>query len=95
MPLIVILCSVTFSNYSTLVQQAYHDRSSGVQLKLSEMDGQLMLLTTKSGEEALFSYNRSLDYVAAAVHLANVLELEAVQADAATAEARIALFNKE
>jgi hypothetical protein len=66
-----------------------------MQLKLSEVDEQLLLLTTKSGQEALFSYNRSLDYVAAVIHLANVLELEVVQADAAKGAATVALLNKE
>lgn len=66
-----------------------------MQLKLSAVDGQLALLTTESAEAAVFSYNRSLDYVAAVIHLANVLELESVQADAATAAGNVALLNKE
>lgn len=66
-----------------------------VQLKLAAMDGKLVLLTTESGQTALFSYNRSLDYVAAVIHLANLLEVETVQTDAATAAANMTLLNKE
>lgn len=66
-----------------------------MQLKLSALDGQVMLLTTQSGEAGVFAYNRSLDYVAAVLHLANVLELERVQAEAATAAANMALLNTE
>lgn len=66
-----------------------------MQLKLSAVDGQLALLTTESSEAAVFAYNRSLDYVAAVIHLANVLELESTQEAAATAAANIAMLQSE
>lgn len=61
-----------------------------MQLKLSALHGRLALLTSESGE-ALFAYNRSWDYVAAVIHLANVLELEALKADATTSATNVAL----
>jgi hypothetical protein len=79
---------------TSLLQRSQPWRSA-VQLKLSAIDGELMLLTTHSGEAALFAYNRSLDYVAAVIHLANVLELENVQSEAGKAAANIAMLKQE
>lgn len=66
-----------------------------MQLKLLAVDGQLALLTSQSSEAALFAYNRSLDYVAAVIHLANVLELENTQEAIASASEHVAMLQKE